>query len=58
MAQQCFRVGIWISYKRPRSRLTFWRTTSGNEVDFCLDDNLAIEVKSTDTITDRHLKRR
>lgn len=46
----------WISYKSPRSRLTFWRTTSGNEVDFCLDDDLAIEVKSTDTVTDKHLK--
>lgn len=28
----------------------------GNEVDFCLDDDLAIEVKSTDTVTDKHLK--
>lgn len=52
----CMELKAWISYKSPRSRLAFWRTTSGNEVDFCLDDDLAIEVKSTDTVTDRHLK--
>lgn len=50
----CLELKAWISYKSPRSRLTFWRTTSGNEVDFCLDDDLAIEVKSTDTVTDKH----
>ena len=46
----CMELKAWISYKSPRSRLTFWCTTSGNEVDFCLDDDLAIEVKSTDTV--------
>lgn len=52
----CMELKAWISYKSPRSQLTFWRTINGNEVDFCLDDNLAIEVKSTSTVTDRHLK--
>ena len=46
----------WIDYKRPRSSLTFWRTTTGNEVDFCVDDELAIEVKSTASVNEKHLK--
>ena len=52
----CMELKAWISYRSPRSRLTFWRTTGGTEVDFCIDDELAIEVKSTETVTDRHLK--
>ena len=52
----CMELKAWIDYKRPRSSLTFWRTTTGNEVDFCVDDELAIEVKSTDSVNEKHLK--
>jgi uncharacterized protein len=36
--------------------LTFWRSTSGMEVDFILNDETAIEVKSSRTITDAMLR--
>lgn len=52
----CMELKAWIDYKRPQSSLTFWRTTTGNEVDFCVDDELAIEVKSTDSVNEKHLK--
>ena len=52
----CMEIKAWIDYKAPRSQLTFWRTTSGNEVDFCIDDDLAIEVKAANHITEKHMK--
>lgn len=36
--------------------LTFWRTTTGLEVDFILGKNVAIEVKTTANIHTSHLK--
>ena len=36
--------------------LAYWRTTNGVEVDFLYGDELAIEVKSTIKITNKHLK--
>lgn len=36
--------------------LTFWRTTTGLEVDFILNDDIAIEVKLTQKIHQTHLK--
>ena len=52
----CMELKAWIDYRNPRSKLTYWRSLSGYEVDFCLDDNLAIEVKASKNITDKHLK--
>ena len=46
----------WIDYIHPRSKLTFWRSTTGAEVDFCIDEKTAIEVKSSSNIYDKHLK--
>lgn len=37
-------------YKRP-VQLSFWRSTSGFEVDFIIDDHTAIEVKAKSVIT-------
>ena len=37
-------------YRRP-VRLSFWRSTSGFEVDFIIDDHTAIEVKAKSVIT-------
>jgi predicted AAA+ superfamily ATPase len=42
------------SYARTHVPLTFWRSTAKHEVDFCLGDQIAIEVKSTERLTDRH----
>ncbi len=46
----------WIDYRSPRGSLQFWRSTSNFEVDFILNSEIAIEVKSSDNIQDRHLK--
>jgi len=34
----------------------YWRTTSGAEVDFILDDNIAVEVKATRSVRSQDLK--
>ena len=52
----CMELKTWIDYTRPHSKLTYWRSTSNMEVDFCVDEELAIEVKSTMNITEKHLK--
>lgn len=52
----CMELKSWIDYTCPRSKLTFWRSTSNMEVDFCVDEELAIEVKASSNISDKHLK--
>jgi len=52
----CMELRAWIDYKSPRSKLCYWRSLSMSEVDFCLDDNLAIEVKASKNVTEKHLK--
>jgi uncharacterized protein len=48
---------LWLRYGDTSSTLTYWRLASGIEVDFVIDDlSLAIEAKSSRTITDTHLK--
>lgn len=45
------------SYSELFYPITYWRTTSGFEVDFVLGDHeVAIEVKSTELANDAHLK--
>lgn len=44
------------SYQRTHEPITFWRSTSQHEVDFCLGDRVAIEVKSTNRLNDRHFR--
>ena len=45
------------SYSEKLYPLSYWRTASGFEVDFILDDGrIAIEAKSTEQINYRHLK--
>jgi uncharacterized protein len=46
----------WVDYNSPGSRLTYWRSRSGYEVDFIVDDRLAVEVKAASMIHDKHLK--
>lgn len=52
----CMELKAWISYASRKSKLTYWRSTSNMEVDFCIDEELAIEVKSTMNVTEKHLK--
>jgi predicted AAA+ superfamily ATPase len=43
-------------YRSPDTEITFYRDTSKREIDFMIDDQIAIEVKSTELVHDRDLK--
>ncbi|TVR33562.1 MAG: ATP-binding protein [Spirochaetaceae bacterium] len=45
----------WLSYTRDDRPLTFWRTRHGQEVDFVIGDDLAVEVKAHANPGNRHL---
>jgi predicted AAA+ superfamily ATPase len=44
------------SYSDLNYPVTYWRTASQLEVDLVLDNRVAIEIKSTDRVVDKHLK--
>ena len=47
----------YISYNHLRKKLSYWRTTSGYEVDIVYGDaEIAIEIKSAQEIQPKHLK--
>ena len=47
----------WKKYRNPELNLSFWRASSGYEVDFiCHDMHTVIEVKSSSRIHKNHLK--
>lgn len=46
----------YISYKRKKVKMSYWHSYRKDEVDFIIDDKLAIEVKSTDNVQAKHLK--
>ncbi len=46
----------YISYSRIKRPLKYWRSVSQFEVDFILNDQIAIEVKASKKITRDHLK--
>lgn len=45
----------WIDYRKPGVRLAYWRSLSGYEVDFVIDDDVAIEVKAASIAHEKHL---
>lgn len=45
----------YLSYQKDKRPLSYWRSTSDYEVDFLIDDEIAIEVKSTGMVTEKHL---
>ena len=45
----------YLSYTESDSELMYWRTTSQHEVDFIVGDQCAIEVKSAERVSERHL---
>ena len=49
-------IKAWIDYFNPLSTLTFWRSTSKEEVDFVIDDRVAIEVKSAKIAKPAHFR--
>ncbi len=46
----------YLSYSRIDEPLQYWRSTSQFEVDFVVGSRLAIEVKGTNHVVDKHLK--
>ena len=46
----------YLSYSRIDEPLQYWRSTSKFEVDFVVGCQLAIEVKGTNHVVDKHLK--
>lgn len=46
----------FVSYKSPSTELSYWRSLSGFEVDFLVGKELAIEVKASSQISEKHLK--
>ncbi|MGE0144936.1 MAG: ATP-binding protein [Planctomycetota bacterium] len=46
----------WCDYRGQGAELCYWRSRAGQEVDFIVGDAIAIEVKATDNVTDRHTK--
>ena len=44
----------WIDYRQPRTPLAYWRSRSGYEVDFILDDRVAIEAKAARLVQRKH----
>jgi uncharacterized protein len=49
-------LAAWRDYRSPRTRIRYWRSTSGFEVDFILGDAVAIEVKATTRVDTRDLR--
>jgi predicted AAA+ superfamily ATPase len=45
-----------LDYLRTGADLKYWRTKSGFEVDLIVGSELALEIKATTQVTDRHLK--
>lgn len=46
----------YLSYRRIHQPLCYWQTYQKNEVDFVVGDSVAIEVKTSNNISRKHLK--
>lgn len=46
----------FLDYTFSNAQLTYWRTASKLEVDFVVDDKVAIEAKGTNNVSPAHLK--
>jgi uncharacterized protein len=46
----------YINYSRKNYRMTYWRSKSQFEVDLIIENEAAIEIKSTELVQDKHLK--
>ena len=49
-------VRAFLSYARKSAKMCYWRSTSRFEVDLILDNRWALEIKSTTSVQDKHLK--
>ncbi len=46
----------YLSYRRRDEKLQYWRSTSGMEVDCVVGNQLAVEIKSSDLVSERDMK--
>jgi predicted AAA+ superfamily ATPase len=46
----------YLSYRRKHVPLCYWQAKNGQEVDFIINDEIAVEVKATNRTQDKHLK--
>jgi predicted AAA+ superfamily ATPase len=46
----------YIDYFSPEAKLCFWRIDEENEVDFVVNENIAIEIKASELVNEKHLK--
>lgn len=49
-------IKAYLDYSFSNARLSYWRSESKIEVDFVVDNKIAIEAKGTETVTSSHLK--
>ena len=49
-------VRAYLSYSRKKNKMSYWRSTTKFEVDLLLDQDIAIEIKGTENIREKHLK--
>ena len=52
----CMELRAYLSYKRKKLPLTYWRSKNGHEVDFLLGNKTAIEVKASKKISKNDFK--
>ena len=49
-------IKAYLHYKRDSRKLTFWRSKNKQEVDFIIGDDIALEVKASSMVKQKHLK--
>lgn len=49
-------IRAYLSYQRIKKNICYWRSKHGHEVDIIIEDELAVEIKSTKQVSDKHLK--
>jgi len=46
----------WLSYRRHKLPLSYWRSVNEDEVDFLIGEHIAIEVKASSKVSRRDFK--
>ncbi len=49
-------IKAYLSYRNDKRPLTYWRSQSDYEVDFMIGDSIAIEVKGSEAVSEKHAK--
>ncbi len=49
-------VRAYLSYSRLAHEMSYWRSTAQHEVDLIIGDEIALEIKATSLVSDKHLR--